>query len=564
MSELVRAEPGANIAMLLTAMARRYPELPAVICARPHGASGASAPPMLTLRELDEESDLLARGLARIDVGPGVRAALMVPPGIEFFALTFALFKAGAVPVLIDPGIGLARLKRCLADSAPAAFIGIPKAQWARLVLRWGAGSVRTAVSVGGTIPGAHRLDDVRALGRAARSAAGDGIAADPTAAILFTSGATGPPKGVVYTHGMFLAQVEYLRSTFAIEPGEIDLATFPLFGLFGPALGMTAVIPAMDPTRPAEVDPRNVFAAIARYGATSLFGSPALLDTVGRAGAARGVRLPTLRRVITAGAPVGPRILERFAALLRPEVDVYTPYGATEALPVSTIASREILEETAAESRAGRGTCVGRPVAGLDVAVIPIDDGAIPRFGDGLRRRAGEIGEIAVRGPVVSRGYFRRPEADALAKMTDGEGAIWHRMGDLGYLDEAGRLWFCGRKAERVITRTATYFTVPCEGVFDAHPAVRRSALVGASSGSEMKPALCIEPETPLSRSARRRVREELLALAARHAQTAALREILFHRGFPVDTRHNAKIQRSRLAEWAERRLRRGARGRA
>jgi acyl-coenzyme A synthetase/AMP-(fatty) acid ligase len=389
-------------------------------------------------------------------------------------------------------------------------------------------------------------------------------VPADETAAILFTSGSTGVAKGVVYTHGIFAAQVEMLRATYGIEPGEVDLPTFPLFGLFAPALGMTSVLPEMDPTRPAHVDPRRIIDAVTHFGVTNLFGSPALIRRVGSYGAAHGVRLPSLRRVISAGAPVPAAAIERFRGMLSDGVQVHTPYGATESLPVCSIGSEEILGETRRRTAEGGGVCVGRPVTGMTVKVIRISDEPISAWRDDLEPPPGEVGEITVRGPVVTRAYYNRPEATALAKIPDVAGGLYHRMGDLGYLDQRGRVWFCGRKSQRVVTPQGTFYTVPCEGVFNAHPAVYRTALVGVSRGGVTEPVLCVEREkhaVPFLKKGTacfsdEQLRQELLALGAAHAHTKAIRTILFHPAFPVDIRHNAKIFREKLAVWAARRL--------
>jgi acyl-coenzyme A synthetase/AMP-(fatty) acid ligase len=378
----------------------------------------------------------------------------------------------------------------------------------------------------------------------------------DETAAILFTSGSTGVAKGAVYTHGIFAAQVEMLRRLYGIEPGEVDLPTFPLFGLFGPALGMTAVIPEMHATRPGSVDPRKIFDAVRRYGVTNLFGSPALIRRVGQYGAEHQLRLPTLRRVISAGAPVPVSAVERFCQMLPEGAQVHTPYGATEALPVCSIGSHEILAWTGARGPEGAGVCVGRPVEGMAVKVIRIDDGPVPEWRDDLEAPPGEVGEIVVQGPVVTHAYHNRPEATALAKIADpARGSFWHRMGDVGYLDDRGRVWFCGRKSQRVVTAAGTLFTVPCEGVFNAHPAVYRTALVGVERGGATEPVLCVERE-PAAAAPEGQLRAELLALGAARPHTRVIREVLFHPGFPVDIRHNAKIFRERLALWAAERL--------
>jgi acyl-CoA synthetase (AMP-forming)/AMP-acid ligase II len=379
---------------------------------------------------------------------------------------------------------------------------------------------------------------------------------ASDAAAILFTSGSTGPAKGVLYEHGMFDAQVRYLRSHFGYAPTEVDLPTFPLFALFDAALGMTAVIPDMDFTRPGSVAPRNIIEPIVDHDVTHMFGSPALLDRVSRYGEAHGTVLPTLKRVMSAGAPVPPVVLKRMHTLLGPDAELHTPYGATEALPVASIGSREILEDTATQTARGAGTCVGRPMPGLDLRIIRIDDAPIADWSADLELPRGEIGEITVTGAVVTRGYHDNPEATAVAKITH-EGSTRHRMGDVGYLDASGRVWFCGRKSHRVVTITGTLFTVPCEAIFNQHPLVFRSALVGIGDAGRQRPVLCVQLEKAKTRRDTAALRDDLLRIAASHALTNDISTVLFHPSFPVDARHNSKIGRETLAVWAGARVR-------
>ena len=547
-----------NIADHLRVMARERPNTLALI--EPHGRDrgGRVRYRHLTCRELDAESDILACGLEQIGIGRGVRTVLMVPPSLEFYTLTFALFKAGAVVVLIDPGMGRRNLGVCLGEAAPTAFIGVPKAHLARVVLGWGRPTVRTCVTVGTRLGwGGYTLDQLRRAGAsvpAAFSIADTRVG--ETCAILFTSGSTGIAKGVVYSHDLFLAQVESLRRLYGIEPGEVDLPTFPLFGLFGPALGMTSVIPEMDPTRPANVDPVKIIDSVKHFGVTNLFGSPALIRSVGRYGAAQGVKLPTLRRVISAGAPVPARAIETFRSMLAEGVEVYTPYGATEALPACSIGSNEILTETRFRTAEGAGVCIGRPVEGMTVRIVRISDVTIPTWDTALEVPRGAVGEIVVKGPVVTHYYHGRPESTALAKIADPTGGFWHRMGDLGYFDEVGRVWFCGRKSQRVVTANGPLFTVACEGVFNAHTSVYRTALVGVARGGTTEPVLCVERDPESSPLSDEQLRRELLELGASQQVTRGIARVLFHKSFPVDVRHNAKIFREKLAAWAARQV--------
>jgi acyl-CoA synthetase (AMP-forming)/AMP-acid ligase II len=539
-----------NIATTVRDNAERQPDATAVIC--PWGGRGGS----MTYSELEERTSWVAAGLEAVGIGRGVRTVLMVPPGLDLFVLAFGIFRAGAVPVLVDPGIGLHHLKACLGNARPEAFIGVPKAHAARVILGWARDTVRGKVTAGPRLFwGGSTLKKIEAIGREAGGRGVVDTTADETAAIVFTSGSTGPPKGVIYRHGNFAAQIEAVRGVLDCGPGDVDLPTFPLFSLFDPALGMTTIIPDMDPTRPARVDPTKIIGPIHEFGVTTMFGSPALLDTVGRYGEAHGIELPTLRQVVSAGAPVSPRIMERFRALMAPGGRILTPYGATESLPVAVNSSDVVLSETRYATEKGAGTCVGHPVPSIELEVIAIDDGPIDAWSDDLALSQGEIGEIVVRGGQVTRAYFDADEHNRLGKIPDGD-TVRHRMGDLGYLDEQGRLWFCGRKSQRVVAGDRTFFTDPCEGVFDSHPEVFRSALAGAEVDGETVPVICIEPEPGVSHADHDRIRSELLELGAAHDHTAPIRTVLFHTGFPVDIRHNVKIGRGELGEWATEQL--------
>jgi acyl-CoA synthetase (AMP-forming)/AMP-acid ligase II len=544
-----------NVAHYLKTMARVQPYRRAVVAPTSRDSHGRVAYTHLTFRQLDRESDCFAHGLVRSGIGRGVKTILMVRPSLEFFALTFALFKVGAVPVMVDPGMGVRRMLSCLRESRAQALIGIPPAHVLRTLCPRYFRSVQTAVTVGRKwFWKGVSLRDIRALPWQPFKIAD--TRQDELAAILFTTGSTGPAKGAIYTHGIFDAQIRLIKSQFGISPDEIDLPTFPLFALFDPALGMTAIIPEMDPTRPAKVNPERIVEAVVNHGITNMFASPALLDRVGRYGKAKGIKLPSLKRVISAGAPAAPANIARFAAMLTEEGEVHTGYGATEAMPVSSFGSREILGETAKLSEKGFGMCVGRPIQGIDVQIIKITDAPIEKWMDVELVDEGNIGEITVRGEIVTRGYFERPRHDALSKISD-NGRIWHRMGDLGWQDTKGRIWFCGRKSHRVVTTDQTLYTIPCEAIFNNHPSVFRSALVGLGSPPQQQPVICIELEPESRYDDKEVLTGELLELAQEHTLTEKLDIFLFHPAFPVDIRHNSKIFREKLAVWAQRKLR-------
>ncbi len=543
----------ANIARHLPLMAARRPDTPAVKIPRGRTGAGGIDYLVLSFAELDAEVDAWVAKLAARGVRRGDRVLVMVRQGLPLIAAAFALFKLGAVPVIIDPGMGRKNFLACVARSQPRVLLGIPRAQLAGYLFRAAFASVELRVWVSGS--SVARLDSNQSKIENQKSKIVNSSATD-LAAVLFTSGSTGAPKGVCYEHGMFEAQVRLVRDTYGIQPGEVDLPMLPIFALFGPALGMTTVVPELDPAHPALVDPEKIIQAIRQEGVTNSFGSPTLWRIIARHCLANGITLPSLKRVLMAGAPVPPSLFADLRKIL-PNGTAHSPYGATEALPVASISLAEVVDETAAATAAGKGTCVGRPVPGIAVKIIPVSDGPVTEIRE---LPPGEVGEIIVAGPVVTKVYDQLPEATTMAKVENRESKIkdeastlWHRMGDVGYLDAAGRLWFCGRKAERVEAHDGVLYTEQVEPIFNAHPNVARSALVGTGHDGR-RPAIVIEPVSRAvvaTASLRRKLVRELRTLAAAHSHTDRIRLTYLHPHFPVDVRHNAKIHRLKLAAW-------------
>ncbi|MDO8543128.1 MAG: fatty acid CoA ligase family protein [Opitutaceae bacterium] len=539
----------ANIARHLGLMAAAQPTRPALKI--PRGRSRKRGIDYLTLdfAELDAEVNAWAARLTAAGAKPGDRTLVMVRQGLPLIASVFALFRIGAIPVVIDPGMGRKNFLACVARSRPRVLVGIPVARLMSRIFRAAFSSVMVRVPASGSLTA--RLGSRSGAASAPEAGVCWPAGAGDLAAVLFTSGSTGAPKGVCYEHGMFEAQVQLIRETYGIAPGEIDLPMLPIFALFNPALGMTTVVPEIDPRRPAEVDAARIVQAIQQEGVTNSFGSPTLWHKIAQHCAANNIKLPSLRRVLCAGAPV-PAALWAASHDFLPTGKLHSPYGATEALPVTSIYSDEI------DLTSVRGSCVGRPLDRVDVKVVRITDAPIATLVEASPRPEGEIGEIIVRGPNVTKTYDGLPPATAAAKIrhhydTLGHDRteVWHRMGDCGYFDAHGRLWFCGRKAERVETAIGTLHTEPCEQVFRSHPRVSRCALIGLGERPNQRAAIVVE--TKVRNSADGRVfARELRKLALEHDHTTPIKLFYFCEKFPVDVRHNAKIHRLSLAHWA------------
>jgi acyl-CoA synthetase (AMP-forming)/AMP-acid ligase II len=600
--------PRLNVADRLREVAAKMPAAIAIACPLRRRSRNATRRPgksgtmyaTTTFAELNDDATRIARGLAEWGVPAGTRLALLVTTGIEFVTLVFALLRAGMVTILVDPGLGRRNMVRCLADAEPEGFIAISLAQAARVWLRSRFPRARWNVTVGRrwfwsgrTLDQLRTLDTQSAVGGAPptkRSTTALAGSADPTpddpAAIIFTSGSTGPPKGVLYTHRMFDTQVTEIQSRYGIEPGGIDLSCFPLFALFNSAMGIMTVLPDMDFSRPAKANPKKLLAAAKDWHVSQAFASPAVWRVVSDYCAETGERIESLHKVFSCGAPVPADVLRKTLACVAKGAKMHTPYGATECLPVSTIDASEVLGETAQKTDHGAGVCVGRKFDSIDWRVIRITDEPIAMIERAEELPIGDIGELIVRGPQASPTYVTRTEANATSKIADccthwapgtadskdqreirnpkSEIGPWHRMGDVGYLDDEGRFWYCGRKSHRVKTAAGPIFSEQVEAIINTHPAVRRSALVGVGTGEAQTPVVIVEPSTEFVEHHALdfeivpyiELANQLLALASANPVSAPVKQVLFYPLLPVDVRHNAKINREQLAAWATNRL--------
>jgi acyl-CoA synthetase (AMP-forming)/AMP-acid ligase II len=553
-----------NVTDQLAKFARTLPDFPAVISPHRQGSDkkgrlrGTSGTLYDTISFADLEADVgrIADGLAAWGVPKGARLVLLVKPGIEFVTLVFALLRAGMVIVLVDPGLGRRNLIRCLSETEPDGFVAIGTAQAARVLLRNQFPRARWNVTLGHKwFWGGKTLSELRAMGDAVatKNTAKSSINthADDASAIIFTSGSTGPPKGVLYTHRMFDTQVEEIQSSYRIEPGGVDLACFPLFALFNAAMGVTTVLAKMNFSRPASADPKKLLTAAKDWNVSQAFASPAVWRLLSNHCERTAQQIETLQQVFSCGAPVPADVLRATLACIGKDAKMHTPYGATECLPISTIDAAEVLGETTAQTAQGAGICVGRKFDSIDWRVIRITDEPIARIDEAVELPLGKIGELVVRGPQVSPRYVTSIEANAQSKIAD-QNTLWHRTGDIGYFDEQSRFWYCGRKSQRVETAAGPLFTECVEGVFNRHPDVEISALVGLGRAGEQLPVIAVKfrPAVRVGRYSGSGAYADFTRLAATVFPTPIICDWMEFEEMPVDVRHNSKINREILRE--------------
>jgi len=545
-----------NIALALKANAEKHPTKKAIIYPCGANKDGSIKYNYKTYKDIDQESDQYAAGFLSAGISKGVKTIFLVKPGPDLFSITFGLFKIGAIPVIVDPGLGVKRMLQCYNAVGAEAFIGIKRAHIFRLLFAHQFKSVKTWITAGTRLFwGGYSLRSLKNIVPNTYVMAENHV--DELALINFTTGSTGPAKGVEYTHRMIIEEYQSLKLNFFTEENDVDLATLSLFALYDILIGITAVLPKIDATKPALVNPMNIINPINDFKITTMFASPALLNSVAKFGIKNKIKIPTMRMVLSGGAPVTTSVMESFHQLLSQEASIVTTYGATEALPISAIDSETLIKECGPKTASGMGTCIGKPLENVEVSIIKISEEPIAHWDDSLLVAQGEVGEIVIKGDIVSKKYHKNEHANSLSKIQDVDG-IRHRMGDLGSVDTFGRIWFCGRKQHRVRTGDAVIYSVQVEGIFNSHPDVYRSALVGIGPAGKQTPVVCIELQPAKIKEIkdirnRRELTLELMQLAKAHSVSKGVSKILFHEAFPVDIRHNAKIFREQLATWAE-----------
>lgn len=485
-----------------------------------------------------------ARGLAGGGVRPGERVALMVPPGIDLAVSLFACWQAGAVIVLIDSGLGPRGMSAAIQAANPDHLIGIPKALAAARALRWPGRAISTVELEGGRRRVLGGPDDLAAMRRSpGELPPAPGI--DDVAAVVFTSGATGPSKGVVYTHRQLEAQRDALVGLYDITTDDRLVAAFAPFALYGPAIGISSIVPDMDVAAPGTLTAVSLGDAVVAVDATMVFASPAALANVVRTAsgltAEHRTAFADVRLLLSAGAPVRPSLLGDAAALF-PNAVARTPYGMTECLPVADIDLAAIRS-----SSGGDGVCVGRPVPGVDVRIRPLDDRGVPR-GD-LTDRPGVIGEVVVRAAHARAGYDRLWHTEHLASRPPG----WHATGDVGHLDHDEQLWIGGRLGHVITTADGPITPVRPEQAIESLAGVAIAAVVGVGPIGNQQVVAVVELEEPTRRAS---LADDALTDRIREVAGISVVAVFEVSSIPVDRRHNSKIDRTRVAAWAERAL--------
>lgn len=544
-----------NLAHTVQRIAHDHPARIAVM--EPYKQGGSWVFRRYTFAQLAADTQRAITGLRAAGIQEGTRVVYMAPPSYQACVVSAAITAVGAIQLMIDPSVGYLNVAERLSKVQPEAFIGIPLSLAGRLLFGWGPRFRQKLICLDGFFPGATSFKEL--ISHAPAPDEDPNISPDDPAVVLYTTGSTGPAKPAMYLHRNFchvFRTAHYSWRMHEQESPAVDMAAFPAFHMLAIAAGGTTVVPPISfaTATPATTDPKPVCEVINAAGVRSLFASPALLERIANYAVEHDMPLPTLERVIGGGAPVFKPLVETFLRVMPEHGEVWANYGATEALPSTEHGSPEFLAETAEGTATGRGICVGLPFPNVRIeAVGPIDQESTQRA-DYHNVPIGQTGELIVQGPNISPAYFNDPVSTQKNKLYDKDGAVWHRLGDVGHIDEKGRVWVEGRISQCLTIDGERIPPIPIEAIFDQHPMVRRSGLVERLDAKQRKEAvICIETWEKLSSAEQDSLRDALERIASAHPVCAIVSRILFSPGLPIDPRHNAKIERPRLAEWAQ-----------
>jgi olefin beta-lactone synthetase len=531
-----------NIAQLIYKQADLFPDKDAIMM--PMKQSNHYTYQSLTFSEFKQRSLQYSQGFKENGIKKGMKVLMFVKPSLDFPVITFALFQIGAVPIFIDPGMGKKNLFKAIEHMQPDAMIAIPKVHLISKIYRSIFKNIKIRFTTGEKSSSAISVLPFRNYTLNDNDTELEEINDHDLAAILFTSGGTGTPKGVEYTHHIFATQTMMLKKLFNLNHNDIDLPGFPLFSLFTMSMGMTSVIPDMDPSKPAKVIAKNIIENIQDQNTTFIAGSPAIWERVGLYCQKNNIKLHSVKYLVMFGAPVSPSIHKMWKEIL-PNGTTYTPYGATECLPISCISGKELEGPKTENNNSGEGTCIGQPLENVQIRVIKQCDGKIENIEDTVQLEDYQIGEIIVKSEVATQSYYKADKQTEMAKIKD-DGSFWHRMGDMGYQDSDKNLWFCGRCSHKVIIEGKIHSPIQSEAIFNTQSEVRRSALIPFKD----KSAIIIEPINSFKRFPlfNNKLKRQLIELSKKHDKTKHVSEVFFKKSFPVDVRHNIKIDRVKL----------------
>ncbi|MEC7425554.1 MAG: AMP-binding protein [Candidatus Thermoplasmatota archaeon] len=520
----------------------------------------------ISFRELDQKSDRAARYLSNRGFKDGLVTLVLARPSTEFVVLMYAMLKTGAVPLLL-PSIkirkrsGRAQLRKILNRARPEGVIGSGALLAIRRILRLGPRKLRTI--------------NVRNLKKFySNSNNGSGFTSkkeidwtDVPAFVRYTTGSTGPPKGVIYSHGMLHSLLRTLES----EGITSDDVFFGRSGtlIIHPLIGISSVSIM---AKPRHIRGQEIVETVSTWGATAAFLSPPsaihlanYLESHAESHNQSPAMLESLTRIYVGGETISAGFVSTIESHLSeersPRGGFRLVYGATEGFPLCQAHASTIIE-THPKTESGMGFCLGEPVEGIMIRILSFED-YNEQFDPSIASEVsgygpGSIGEISAMGPAVYSSLIGQDEIEFGGPKTTAhdslDGTNWHRTGDLGYLDQHGRVWIVGRKAHRVKSKNGyTLYTKQIEEIFNHSLGIRTALVEGPDNHW---PVILVEKDNAPWNEMKKRLKEEAKRACGLLGYDGELTFLQYGGVFPVDSGHEAKIEREKLSNWAKHRL--------
>lgn len=541
-----------NVANIVADVAQKFPNRIAVIESFLDQSSQKIKYKKYTYDQLSKDAESVAIGLRTNGIQELTRTICMTPPSYEATVVGLALQRVGATTLWIDPSVGFKNVAERLNKLKPEAFVGIPAAFIGRSIFGWGPRFSKKSIVINGWFPGALSLKSLST--QAPSTITNPKVKPSDPAAVLYTTGSTGPAKPTLYTHQQYSQLYRVVHYSWRFDPSAsppVDLAIFPAFFFIGISAGGTMVTPPIKFPKetPAKTSPKALLNVINDCKVQTCFASPIILENIAKYAVKNQIKTPSLKRIIGGGAPIYSFVKESLLQMMEKGGQVASNYGATEALPSTELEATEAISDTFKLTKNGKGLCVGRALLDVEIRIIPISKEPIPDISNTIFLSNNEIGEIIVRGQHISTSYFQDPESDYRNKIFDKNG-IWHRLGDVGYLDTKNRLWVCGRTNQSVESDHSYIFPLIVEPIFDEHPLVLKSGLVSLKKNKQTIPVICVEL-IDKNKHQTKETCKSILELGQKNEASRLVKNIIIVNKLPTDPRHNSKIERTKLARY-------------
>lgn len=540
-----------NVITYMEKHLREFPERIALRWANPQALAQWNGDPKtpikhdeITYRHFAARINSFARGLMDIGIKKGDRVIIFLPMSLDMYTAMFAVQRIGAIAVFLDSWARSHHLGASAECVGPKAMISFKMAfDLVEQVPEFKSMPIRVLYGPGDKF--SHKFEDLLKQ----EPSPIEPVESEFTALITFTTGSTGKPKGANRTHRFLSAQHHALSHVIPYTEKDKDMPAFPIFSLNNLASGVTTILPALNLAAPAAHDSALLTCQILSENINCTTLSPSMLVGVAKYCKENNIQLTGLRRVVTGGAPISKDDVKAFYEIA-PQTDLWILYGSTEAEPMAHIEGRDMLKESNITDPEiiEEGVNVGHISEDIDYRFIRIKDGPIELKDSPWSKIEvpnGEVGEFICTGDHVCRDYYNNPDAFKTTKILDEQNRVWHRTGDLAYIDSDKNLWIVGRVNNAIERAGKYYFPVRAEVLLKRMDFTYRCAFLGvddAKLGQATYAVVELKEGIDKASFDFASAKKEILRVFEKNK--IPVDEIKFVNKVPMDPRHHSKVE--------------------